>query len=90
MSAYYFLKVHLHNFSKTRSQKESQNSRNQGFSYYFCMMIEGSGSGSGSGSIHLTNGGPKHVDPVDPDPHSDPDPQHWFQRLNQGVQYIIS
>ncbi len=26
--------------------KESQNSRNQGFSYYFCMIIEGSGSGS--------------------------------------------
>jgi hypothetical protein len=38
-----------------KSQKASQNSRNQGFSYYFCMMIEGSGSGSiplasGSGS----------------------------------------
>ncbi len=53
-SAYYFLKVHLHNFSKIKSQKESQNRRNQGFSYYFCMMIEGSGSisltsGSGSG-----------------------------------------
>jgi hypothetical protein len=31
---------------------------NQGFSYYFCMMIEGSGSraGSGSGSISLTSG----------------------------------
>jgi hypothetical protein len=53
-SAYYFLKVHLHHFSKIKSQKEPQNSRNQGFSYYFCMMIEGSGSipltrGSGSG-----------------------------------------
>ncbi len=46
-SAYYFLKVHLH-------QKELQNIRNQGFSYYFCMMIEGSGSGSGSGSGTLT------------------------------------
>jgi hypothetical protein len=32
-SAYYFLKLHLHNFSKIKSQKESQNSRNQGFSY---------------------------------------------------------
>jgi hypothetical protein len=42
-SAYYFLKVHLHHFSKIKSQKESQNSRNQGISYYFCMMIEGSG-----------------------------------------------
>jgi hypothetical protein len=37
-SAYYFLKVHLHNFSKIESQKESQNSRNQDFSNYFCMM----------------------------------------------------
>ncbi len=45
-SAYYFLKVHLHHFSKIKSQKESQNRRNQGFSYYFCMMIEGSGSGA--------------------------------------------
>jgi hypothetical protein len=35
-------------FSKIKSQKESQNRRNQFFSYYFCMMIEGSGSGSGS------------------------------------------
>ncbi len=55
---YYFLKLHLIHFSKIKSQKESQNSRNQGFSYYFCMMIEGSGSraGSGSGSIPLTSG----------------------------------
>jgi hypothetical protein len=57
-SAYYFLKVNLHHFSKIKSQKESQNSRNQGFSYYFCMMIEGSGSGAGSefGSIPLSSG----------------------------------
>ncbi len=50
--AYYFLKVHFHHFSKIKRQKESLNSRNQGFSYYFCMMIEG----SGSGSISLTSG----------------------------------
>jgi len=31
---------------KDKSQKESQNSRIQDFSYYFYMMIEGSGSGS--------------------------------------------
>ncbi len=57
-SAYYFLKLHLHHFSKIKSQKESLNSRNQSFSYYFCMMIEGSGStaGSGSGTIDLTSG----------------------------------
>jgi hypothetical protein len=55
-STYYFLKLDLHHFSKIKSQKESQNSRNQGFSYYFCMMIEGSGSRAGSGSIPLTSG----------------------------------
>ncbi len=50
--------LHLHYFSKIKIQKESQNSSIQGFSYYFCMMIEGSGSraGSGSGSIPLTSG----------------------------------
>ncbi len=54
------MKLHLHHFSKIRSKKKSQNSRNQGFSYYFCMMIEGSGAGSragsGSGSIPQTSG----------------------------------
>ncbi len=59
-SAYDFLKLHLDHFSNIKIQKESQNSRNQGFSYYFCMIIEGSGSGSragsGSGSMPLTSG----------------------------------
>jgi hypothetical protein len=32
-------------FSKIKVEKKSQNSRNQGFSYYFCLMIEGSGPG---------------------------------------------
>jgi hypothetical protein len=48
--AYYFLKLHLHH---KKVIKKSQNKRNQGFSYYFCFMIEGLGSGSrtkGSGS----------------------------------------
>ena len=35
-STSYFLKLHLHHFSKTKSQNESQNSRNQVLSYYFC------------------------------------------------------
>ncbi len=52
-SAYYFLEVHLHHFSKIKVQKKSQNSRNQGFSYYFCLLIEGSGA---AGSIPLSNG----------------------------------
>jgi hypothetical protein len=81
-SAYYFLKLHLHHFSKIKSQNESLNSRNQGFSYYFCMMIEGSGSragsGSGSGSTPLTSGSgsgrPKNTC-------ADPDPQHWLEGI---------
>jgi hypothetical protein len=39
----------------------SQSCRNQGFSNYFCLVIEGSGSGAGFGSKPLTNGS-------DPDP----------------------
>ena len=46
--------VHLHNFSKIKVKKKSQNNRNQGFSYYFCLMIEG--SRTRSGSTPLTNG----------------------------------
>ena len=48
----------------------SQNSRNQCFSYYFCLVIEG----SGAGSVSLTNG--SYTDP-------DSDPQHWlFKAMN--------
>ncbi len=43
-------KLHSHHFSKIKSKKKSQNSRNQGFSSYFCLIIEG------SGSVPLTNG----------------------------------
>ncbi len=35
-------------FQRQKVIKKSQNSRNQGFSYYFCLMIEGSGSGAES------------------------------------------
>ncbi len=53
---------------KEKCHKESQNSRNQGFSYYFCLMIEG----SGSGSVYRTNRSgserPKNIRI---------DPQHW-------------
>ncbi len=37
-------------FTSFFKDKKSQNSMNQGFSYYFCLMIEG------SGSVPLTNG----------------------------------
>jgi hypothetical protein len=32
------------NTKDKRDRKKSKNRRNQGFSYYFCLMIEGSGS----------------------------------------------
>ncbi len=37
----YFLKVHLHQFSQIN---KSLSSRNQGFSYFYCLLIEGFGS----------------------------------------------
>jgi hypothetical protein len=41
------LKVHLHHSSKIKSyKKKSQNSRKQGFSSVFCLLMEGSGSGT--------------------------------------------
>jgi hypothetical protein len=53
-SAYYFLKVRYIYiiFQRQKVKKKSQNSRNQGCSYLFCLMIKGSGplnNGFGSG-----------------------------------------
>ncbi len=52
----------VHHFSKIKSKKKLQYSRNQVFSYYFGLMIEWSGSGyillisgSGSGSMRPKN-----------------------------------
>ncbi len=47
-SAYYFLKIHLHHFSK---RKKSKNTRKLGFSSYFCLRLM-----EGSGSVPPTNG----------------------------------
>jgi hypothetical protein len=46
-------------FQRSNVQKKSQNSRNQVFSYYLCLMIgvEGLGSKIGSGSTPLTGSG---------------------------------
>ncbi len=58
--AYHCLKVHFNLSSKIKSHKEVKKGRNQGFSFYFCLMMEGSESGSwrsknlwGSGSTTL-------------------------------------
>ncbi len=40
-------------FKDKKVIKKSQNIRNKGFSYYFCLMMEG--SGAGSGSVILSN-----------------------------------
>ncbi len=48
-SVYYFWRYIYIIFQRLKVKKKSQkwqNSRNQDFSYYFCLMIEGSGSGS--------------------------------------------
>jgi hypothetical protein len=39
-----FFKGTFTSFSKIKSHKEVTKSSNQGFSYYFCLMVEGSGS----------------------------------------------
>ncbi len=64
-----FLLITFWRFFKDKTSyliKNSQNSKNQGFSYYFCLMIEG------SGSVPLTNGSGSRR----PKTHTDPDPQH--------------
>ncbi len=38
------LQLHLHHFSRMKSHKKAQNSRNQGFSSYSCLMLEWSGA----------------------------------------------
>ncbi len=65
--ASYFLKVHLHQSSQLKSQKEVTKRINQSFSNFFCLLMDGSGSvqnNDGSGSerpnyirirIHYTN-----------------------------------
>jgi hypothetical protein len=56
--AFFFLKVHLYHPSKIVSHKKSQNSRNQEFSSFFCLLMEEyrSGAGAGSGSIQISYG----------------------------------
>jgi hypothetical protein len=45
-SVHYFLRNIYIIFQKYKTIKKSQNSRNQGFSYYFCLIIIGAGAGS--------------------------------------------
>ncbi len=47
--------VHLHYASKIKSHKvkKSPNSRNQGFSYCICLMMEGSGSGKAKNTAYF-------------------------------------
>jgi hypothetical protein len=58
--AYYFLKVHLHHFSKIKNYgtKKSQKGRINVF-LTFCLIIEESGSGSVTNESGPVPGGPK-------------------------------
>jgi hypothetical protein len=42
-------------FTSFFKDKTSQNCRNQGFSYYFCLMMQGPRAGSESGCVLVTN-----------------------------------
>ncbi len=72
---------------------KSQNSRNQGFSYYFCLLIEGSGSGPDPYLWQMDPdpdpGGPKYVDPEPVDPDPDSDPEHWCVLITR-VEYFFA
>ncbi len=48
-------------FKDKKVQRKSHNSRNRGFSYYFCLMIEGSGSGSIPQTSGTGSGRPKNM-----------------------------
>jgi hypothetical protein len=69
-SADYILKVHLHNFSMVKSQKEVTK---QWESRFFLLFL------LGDRRIRIRiQESQKYTDPTDPD--SDPDPQHWLLR----------
>ncbi len=74
--AYYFLKVHLHHFSKIKVIKKSQSSRNQFFFLHFLLDDRRIRSRI-SISDWWIRMAKKHMDPTDPDPDTEPDPQHW-------------
>ncbi len=87
--AYYYLKLHLHPFSKIKSYKEVTKQWESKFFLLFFLMIEGSGSAAGFGSLDsdpepdsdsylvLTDPDPSLGGPTDLDP--DPDPQHFIK-----------
>ncbi len=60
ISAYYFLRVHLHHLKKKKVKKKSQNTRNPGFSY----LIRTSDLWIQIRILEAQN----HTDPTDPDP----------------------
>ena len=72
----WLLLLHLHNFSKVKVQKKSQNSGNQSFSYYFCLMIEGSGRPKNMWirwiRIRIRNTGPDQIRHQNTPTHADP------------------
>ncbi len=71
-------------FLREKVIKKSQNSRNQSFSYYCSLMIEG--SGSGEAVELLTNG--SGAGSGRPRRHTDPDPKHC--RKSVKIRWVAS
>jgi hypothetical protein len=57
---------------------KSQNSRNQGFSHYFCLMMEGSRSGSVLVANRSGFGTPKNIGTDLTDQNADSNPQYCY------------
>jgi hypothetical protein len=57
----YFFEATFASFSKIKSIKKSQNMRKEGFSSYFCLMIEGSGDGSVPRANGFGSGRPNNI-----------------------------
>jgi hypothetical protein len=70
-----FLKLYLHHVSKIKIQKKSSHKTvgiDPGFSYYFCLIIEGIRIRKRSSYYRIRiriQEAQKHKDPADPDPH---------------------
>jgi hypothetical protein len=91
--AFYFLKLHLHHFSKINSHKEVTKQQDQGFSYYFFFGIER--SGAGSGSVPRTNRAgsgrsKKHMAPKDLElPDQDPQQGRKHNKKRVPLQFFL-
>jgi hypothetical protein len=78
-SVYYFLKSHIHHFSKIKSSKEVSKQQEERFFLLFLLADRRIRIRIHTCDLWIRiREAQKHVDPVDPDPVSHPDLEHWF------------